>query len=345
LIYSGAETAAERWGLDSTNKTLYFPDAGDGVLPQIRYSTVGNDGMQLFTAAKPIKITTVSNTNWTFGTDGNLKLPNASDLRPSTAAYDAALAGWEFIRGGYITTTISNNQATALGWPMVNWYPTGPTAQGYIDFLLNAKTLQDTAGSTLIIQPAMSLVFYTEMRAALIAIRDSYNTSAKGVSVSTAYGKSWNFGENGSLTLPDASVISSYKPVTVIAATTVAQTINDGASSSSILFVETVDTAGAYNLGVFTVPYAGYYQVNLSIYFSTTVTLASGSFFIIDTNLDGTKAVVIFNGAWSGSYLHYSTIIPASAGDSVRFSIRQVSGGPIDISSGSRLTIHRVSIS
>jgi hypothetical protein len=183
------------------------------------------------------------------------------------------------------------------------------------------------------------------MRAILIAIRDSYNTSAKGVSVSTAYGKSWNFGENGSLTLPDASVISSYKPVTVIAATTVAQTINDGASSSSILFVETVDTADAIKTpGVFTAPYTGYYQVNLSIYFSTTVTLSSGSFFIIDTNLDGTKAVAIFDGAWSGSYLHYSTIIPASAGDSVRFSIRQVSGGPIAISSGSRLTIHRVSI-
>ena len=75
VIFSGTEIAANSWGLDSANKTLYFPDAGDGVFPQIRYSTTGNDGMQLFTAAKPIKITTASNTHWTFGTNGNTTFP------------------------------------------------------------------------------------------------------------------------------------------------------------------------------------------------------------------------------------------------------------------------------
>jgi hypothetical protein len=80
------------------------------------------------------------------------------------------------------------------------------------------------------------------------------------------------------------------------------------------------------------------------VYFSTTVTLNPGSFFLIDTNLDNTKQVTIFSGAWTGSYLHYSTVIPASAGDAIRLVFRQVSGAAIDISSGSRLTIHRVSI-
>jgi hypothetical protein len=89
-IYSNGETAAERWSLDSANKTFYFPDAGDGVSPQIRYSTPGNDGMQLFTAAKPIKITTASNTNWTFGTDGALTLP-------SGGALDANFVGGQWI--------------------------------------------------------------------------------------------------------------------------------------------------------------------------------------------------------------------------------------------------------
>lgn len=78
IIFSGTETAANSWGLDSANKTLYFPDAGDGVFPQIRYSTTGNDGMQLFTAAKPIKITTASNTHWTFGTNGRTTFPNGT---------------------------------------------------------------------------------------------------------------------------------------------------------------------------------------------------------------------------------------------------------------------------
>jgi hypothetical protein len=138
----------------------------------------------------------------------------------------------------------------------------------------------------------------------------------------------------------DGSVLRSYSPVTVIAATTTAQTVNDAASASYIQFVETVDTAGAYSPGVFTAPYTGYYQVNLSLYFSTTVTLNPGSFFLIDSNPD----VVIFSGAWTGSYLHYSTVIPATAGDTIGFVFRQVSGAAIDIASGSRLTIHRVSI-
>ena len=161
----------------------------------------------------------------------------------------------------------------------------------------------------------------------------------------TAVSKQWQFSTTGSLTLPDASVIASYKPVTVIAATTTAQTITDSASAAFIQFVDTVDTANAFSTGTFTAPYTGYYQINMSVYFSTTVTLLSTSFLLIDTNLDNTKQVTIFNGSWSGSYLHYSTVIPATAGDAIRVAFRQVSGGDIDVSSGSRLTIHRVSIS
>lgn len=151
------------------------------------------------------------------------------------------------------------------------------------------------------------------------------------------------FLSNG-ITFSDGSVLKSYSPVTVVAATTVAQTVNDAASASFIQFVDTVDTANSYSTGTFTVPYTGYYQINLSVYFSTTVTLNPGSFLTIDTNLDGNKTVAIFNGAWTGSYLHYSTVIPASAGDAVRVAIRQVSGAAINIASGSRLSIHRVSI-
>ena len=155
----------------------------------------------------------------------------------------------------------------------------------------------------------------------------------------------WTFAPNGSLTLPDASVIASYKPVTVIAATITAQTITDNASAAFIQFVDTVDAASSYSSGTFTAPYTGYYQINMSIYFSTVAELNPGSFLLIDTNLDNTKQVTIFNGTWSGKDLHYSTVIPATAGDAIRVAFRQVSGADIDVASGSRLTIHRVSIS
>jgi hypothetical protein len=177
---------------------------------------------------------------------------------------------------------------------------------------------------------------------------DSADSSAITVTPKTIFSSDVNV-ENeltvsNGITFSDGSVLKSYSPVTVIAATTTTQTVNDGASASFIQFVDTVDTANSYSTGTFTVPYTGYYQINMSVYFSTTVTLNPGSFLTIDTNLDGTKTVVIFNGSWTGSYLHYSTIIPASAGDAVRVAIRQVSGGPVDISSSSRLAIHRVSI-
>jgi hypothetical protein len=156
----------------------------------------------------------------------------------------------------------------------------------------------------------------------------------------------WLFGSTGSLTLPDASVIASYKPVTVIAQTSSTRTIIDQASASYILFTETVDTANAYANGIFTAPYTGYYQFNVSIYFSTSVTLNSGSFFLIDNSSDSTKRVTIMQDAWSGQYLHYSTVVQATAGDSiVCFVLRNASGANIDLASGCRLTIHRVSIS
>jgi hypothetical protein len=103
-IFSGTEIAANSWGLDSANKTLYFPDAGDGVFPQIRYSTAGNDGMQLFTAAKPIKITTASNTHWTFGTTGNLTLPASGDVVDSTSVSQLA----KRIEGSWTVTAGTN---------------------------------------------------------------------------------------------------------------------------------------------------------------------------------------------------------------------------------------------
>ena len=177
---------------------------------------------------------------------------------------------------------------------------------------------------------------------------DSADSSAITVTPATIFSSDVNIENDlivaNGITFSDGSVLKSYRPVTVVAASTTAQTIADAASASFIQFVETVDTAGAYSPGLFTAPYTGYYQVNLSVYFSTTVTLNPGSFFLIDTNLDNAKQVTIFSGAWTGSYLHYSTIIPATAGDAIRIVFRQVSGAAIDISSGSRLTIHRVSV-
>ena len=554
-IFSGTETAANAWHLDSANKTLFFPDAGDGVFPQIKYSTTGNDGMQLLTAAKPIKITVASNTHWTFGTDGTTQFPSnritqtldtdltvrlsetlitdVTSIVPGTGysngtatttggsgtgliisintdgaghvnqAHNFISLGQGYKLGDVITIVGGNNDAqvtltgstpnrdwtfgsdgsltlpigvsidssvgplypkiiadsgklfsvqgqgntgsAALAWTVdpdaAGQYAAVSVSRGGGDNLAKvvlqaqsdsgdvatAKTwrfdetgrltlpatssiLTNETALNIATHPTTTYTFNQAYWAALngdtariftptfnaqyfactvtanqngaytVAVTGTGNgfvsdnwfkipgnelggtSPANDIQITiatvdggggiltttitgTAVSKQWQFSTTGSLTLPDASVIASYKPVTVIAATTTAQTITDSASAAFIQFVDTVDTASAYSTGTFTAPYTGYYQINMSVYFSTTVSLLSTSFLLIDTNLDSNKQVRIIDGGWTGSYLHYSTVISATAGDAIRVAFRQVSGGNIDVSSGSRLTIHRVSIS
>jgi hypothetical protein len=350
FIYSGTETAANRWGLDSANKTLYFPDAEDGVFPQINYSNADTvTGMELITYAKTIKITTAQTNSWTFGTDGALTVPSVLwNYTPTTftsipTTYGAAQLTFTVLSDNTFTNMsvavggggygADNQQLTVPG----TTFPGGASPANDIVFNVTTFPVPD---------------FPSEITTASIVTYVSGNPPPRYDNIESsgnvgigANNSHWTFGTNGALTLPDASVIASYKPVTVIAATTTAQTITDNASAAFIQFVETVDTAGAFSPGTFTAPYTGYYQINMSVYFSTAVSLTSTSFLLIDTNLDFTKQVRIIDGNWAGSYLHYSTVISAAAGDAIRVAFRQVSGGDVEISSGSRLTIHRVSIS
>ena len=133
---------------------------------------------------------------------GPVTLQNYGELRPSSAAYDAALAGWEFIRGGEIASRIANGQALVQYYPMVDWHPTGATAQSYLDFLLNAWTIQNTGGATLIIQPPMSSAFYAQLRTSLNLIKNTYSSIGSGVSIAAGYNKSWHFNNEGDLTIP-----------------------------------------------------------------------------------------------------------------------------------------------
>lgn len=154
------------------------------------------------------------------------------------------------------------------------------------------------------------------------------------------------FGLDGSLTLPDNSVIASYKPVTVIAAPTGVQSITDSASAAPLLFIDTVDTTTAFANGVFTVPYTGYYQFNVNVYFTSNVTITDGFLFIADTTNEGLDTLdTLYYGPHTGRIINGSSMLLLTAGHTVRLFFYQLSGGPVDIGSSSRLTIHRVSIS
>jgi hypothetical protein len=186
-----------------------------------------------------INLTDSTLRRWSFGEDGSLTipgyvtLPNNSELRPSTATYDAGLMEWENVRGGEIQNAVDNNIVTAEGWPMVNWHPTGPTAQGYLDFILNAWTIQQAypASGPLVITPAMSSNLYQVMRSALTKIRDNYNLYSRGVSISSGYAKSWNFSEAGDITFPDGTKQSTAPAITISADDSTQRTIYLGEES------------------------------------------------------------------------------------------------------------------
>ena len=155
----------------------------------------------------------------------------------------------------------------------------------------------------------------------------------------------WKFGTDGVLTLPDNSVIASYKPVTVIAGPTGVQTISDNASATRLTFIESVDSVGAFTDSTFTVPYTGYYQFNATVYFTSDVTLTNGFLVILNTTSGLNELDTLYYGAHTGRVINGSSMQYLTAGDTVALFFRQVSGNGVDIGSSSRLTIHRVSIS
>jgi hypothetical protein len=158
--------------------------------------------------------------------------------------------------------------------------------------------------------------------------------------------KRWTFSNDGAITLPDNSVITSYKPVTVIANLSDDQTIPDNASASVLTLNALVESEPAsLPGGIFSVPYTGYYQVNVSLYFTTSVTMSNGFLTVVDTTSGLTTLATLFYGSHTGQVINGSMMMPMTAGHTVAFAFRQVSGAPIDVSTNTRVTIHRVSIS
>jgi hypothetical protein len=182
--------------------------------------------------------------------------------------------------------------------------------------------------------------------ASVVADGDNGNVFVKTLDGNAGTEKTWTFGTTGSLTLPDNSVIASYKPVTVIANLSDDQTIPDNASASVLTLNALIESEPALLPGgVFSVPYTGYYQVNVSLYFTASVTMSNGFLTVVDTTSGLTTLATLFYGSHTGQVINGSMMMPMTAGHSVAFAFRQVSGAPIDVSTNTRVTIHRVSIS
>ena len=165
-----------------------------------------------------IKINADDSTLQTFKFDsaGGITLPNSAQIRPSSSTYDTALATWESARQQF------EHQArdvgiTAQGWPFIAWQANGENAAEYLAELTRAWQIQQQYPQvdSLVFVPPISASLYQQIRSALNIVNSAYLSADNGVSISVqssdylTLGKSWNFGEDGTLILPSTGKISN----------------------------------------------------------------------------------------------------------------------------------------
>jgi hypothetical protein len=179
-----------------------------------------------------VKINSDDSTLKTFKFDsaGSITLPNSAQIRPSSAAYDEALASWESLRAA------EEESLTALGYnelnrPYIAWNVTGENAAEYLAELNRVWQIQGTYpdNGPLVWTPAISSALYNQIRSTLTVVAGDYRSVDNGVSIAVqsssweTLGKSWNFDEDGKLTFPDGA---KYAGQTVTMPTTTTGTTN-----------------------------------------------------------------------------------------------------------------------
>ena len=138
--------------------------------------------------------------------------------------------------------------------------------------------------------------------------------------------------------------MANYKKasVTVIAAATGTQSINNAASAAALQFTETTDSLGVFDGETFTTPYTGFYQINFSLYWGGATQTAG---FVAIIKVSGfTTIATLMNGAMgAGEIRNASRVLRLDKGDQIRLYCAQTTGlDRIPTASGTTLSIVRV---
>lgn len=227
-IYSGSETTAERWGLDSANKELSFPN-GDS----IHYGQ-GGAGLRLYTYTDPIKITVGQTTTWEFGSTG-IQFPDASVQTTAYTGTGAVTFTGNQIEGNTFggTGTIITKTVDNTG----NNFSTGSGSLGFLNFGADGNIQNVKAGWTVTFASGVTRTVSQDAYQPLgtywnIGFNSAYIWSAGNVMpvtfsspdyvagsdpevTLTAGTESWTFDETGALTLPDDSSMITSTSLTV----------------------------------------------------------------------------------------------------------------------------------
>ena len=169
--------------------------------------------------------------------------------------------------------------------------------------------------------------------------------------VANGLSPAWTFGNDGNLTLPgNTSNINHLdgtpygSTVIVTAAATGAQTITNASSAQVLAWTEISDTSNSFSGNIFTAPYAGFYQVNLSLYWGSGIVQTAG-FVAAAINPTGSFTTVqLLNGpAGSGAIQNVSRLIQLAQGDELEFLCAQTTGSDqTPAANGTTLSIYRI---
>ena len=167
----------------------------------------------------------------------------------------------------------------------------------------------------------------------------------------TASGNTWVFGINGNLTLPgNTSSVNNTNgtpygsTVIVTAAATGAQTITNAASAQVLAWTEISDTSNSFAGNIFTAPFNGFYQVNLSLYWGAGVTQTAGFVSAVINPTGSFTTVDLLNGATNlGAIQNVSRLIQLSQDDELEFLCAQTTGSDqTPLANGTTLSIYRI---
>lgn len=145
--------------------------------------------------------------------------------------------------------------------------------------------------------------------------------------------------------------MANYKKASVIVLANAdgTQSIPTASSAQRLTWLETTDqinyadTVSVFNGHTFTAPYTGFYQVSVSLWFGSAVTLTAG-FVNLVKNSDLSTSLLLTNGAQpTGAVQQATRTIRLAQGDTVAIFCAQTSGSSqtLDVRS-STLSIVRV---
>jgi hypothetical protein len=289
--------------------------------------------------------------NFTLGIDGTVNFDpssNGKGVLQTTAdlQFIAVDKIWTFGTDGLITFPGAEGFQATFG----DVFPVGNVLQTVNNLVLSSES--EVCIRTDSADTALQWTFGTDGDLTVPGdIKSAAGVGPVVIEANDGTARTWTFGGNGVLTLPSGGSINNSDgtpygtAVMITAVATGTQTISN--ASSAQLLAWTTDSsspANSFVSNMFTAPYSGFYQINLSLYWGAGVTQTAGFVSaVINPSTTFTSIALLGGPTGAGAIQNVSRIIQLAESDQLAFFCAQTSGSdqtPSEV--GTTLSIYRV---